>query len=360
MSRRHRARGTAAAAATDGPAAAPAGRTRGAAPTPAPISPSADVPDWVGPPGSSVANTRDSPALISNRELEASLCRAKCFRCDKCNCPGARDPAGKGDGCTGFSRERGDLAWLRGDHADARQPSAAQLAVLRRPAVSLVVAGKIEKISGENLLCYYRAAATGLKMLGCIRSRSVEGAVPALRKSLAAYFSSGFSDAEAIPPAGSPGSRAGRRGVRGGVTGAPSRSFPSALRVADLAPQKQTPCALEPAASRRLAVRRRAAAGAMQLASPRARLKRRWLWSLRFLDRCGNQRQGETAPGEARQTGAIRRRRRCREASKEEEPAGRSRQAGPAGWRGAPEPSAAPQPPRGRGAVEESNWHLQL
>ena len=290
MSRRHRARGTAAAAATDGPAAAPAGRTRGAAPTPAPISPSADVPDWVGPPGSSVANTRDSPALISNRELEASLCRAKCFRCDKCNCPGARDPAGKGDGCTGFSRERGDLAWLRGDHADARQPSAAQLAVLRRPAVSLVVAGKIEKISGENLLCYYRAAATGLKMLGCIRSRSVEGAVPALRKSL----------------------------------------------------------------------RRRAAAGAMQLASPRARLKRRWLWSLRFLDRCGNQRQGETAPGEARQTGAIRRRRRCREASKEEEPAGRSRQAGPAGWRGAPEPSAAPQPPRGRGAVEESNWHLQL
>ena len=147
MSRRHRARGTAAAAATDGPAAAPAGRTRGAAPTPAPISPSADVPDWVGPPGSSVADTRDSPAMISNRELEASLCRAKCFRCDKCNCPGARDPAGKGDGCTGFSRERGDLAWLRGDHADARQPSAAQLAVLRRPAVSLVVAGKIEKIS---------------------------------------------------------------------------------------------------------------------------------------------------------------------------------------------------------------------
>ena len=109
-----------------------------------------------------------------------------------------RDPAGKGDGCTGFSRERGDLAWLRGDHADARQPSAAQLAVLRRPAVSLVVAGKIEKISGENLLCYYRAAATGLKMLGCIRSRSVEGAVPALRKSLAAYFSSGFSDAAMV------------------------------------------------------------------------------------------------------------------------------------------------------------------
>ena len=147
MSRRHRARGTAAAAATDGPAAAPAGRTRGAAPTPAPISPSADVPDWVGPPGSSVPDTRDSPALISNRELEASLCRAKCGRCDEPDCPGARDPAGKGDGCTGFSRERGDLAWLRGDHADARQPSAAQLAVLRRPAVSLVVAGKIEKIS---------------------------------------------------------------------------------------------------------------------------------------------------------------------------------------------------------------------
>ena len=198
MSRRHRARGTAAAAATDGPAAAPAGRTRGAAPTPAPISPSADVPDWVGPPGSSVADTRDSPALISNRELEASLCRAKCGRCDEPDCPGARDPAGKGHGCTEFSRSRGDLAWLRGDHADARQPSAAQLAVLRRPAVSLVVTGEIGKISGENLLCYYRAAATGLKRLGCISSRSVEGAVPALRKSLAAYFSSGFSDAAMV------------------------------------------------------------------------------------------------------------------------------------------------------------------
>ena len=145
-----------------------------------------------------MADTRDSPALISNRELEASLCRAKCGRCDEPDCPGARDPAGKGHGCTEFSRSRGDLAWLRGDHADARQPSAAQLAVLRRPAVSLVVAGKIEKISGENLLCYYRAAATGLKMLGCIRSRSVEGAVPALRKSLAAYFSSGFSDAAMV------------------------------------------------------------------------------------------------------------------------------------------------------------------
>ena len=87
---------------------------------------------------------------------------------------------------------------MRGDHADARQPSAAQLAVLRRPAVSLVVTGEIGKISGENLLCYYRAAATGLKRLGCISSRSVEGAVPALRKSLAAYFSSGFSDAAMV------------------------------------------------------------------------------------------------------------------------------------------------------------------
>ena len=191
MSRRHRARGTAAAAATDGAAAAPAGRTRGAAAAAAPVSPSADVPDWVGPPGSSVPDTRDSPALISNRELEASLCRAKCVRCDKWNCPGARDPAGKGDGCTEFSLSRED-------HADARQPSAAQLAVLRRPAVSLVVTGEIKKISGENLLCYYRAAATGLKRLGCIRSRSVEGAVPALRKSLAAYFSSGFSDAAMV------------------------------------------------------------------------------------------------------------------------------------------------------------------
>lgn len=158
MSRRHRARGTAAAAATDGAAAAPASRTRGAAVAAAPVSPSADVPDWVGPPGSSVADTRDSPALISNRELEASLCRAKCGRCDEPDCPGARDPAGKGHGCTEFSRSRGDLAWLRGDHADARQPSAAQLAVLRRPAVSLVVTGEIEKISGENLLCYYRGS----------------------------------------------------------------------------------------------------------------------------------------------------------------------------------------------------------
>ena len=52
------------------------------------------------------------------------------------------------------------------EHEDARQPSPAELVLLRRETRPLVVRGKVQEISGRGLLCYFRATGAGLQRLG--------------------------------------------------------------------------------------------------------------------------------------------------------------------------------------------------